>query len=1025
MSEAIARIAARRPVAVTVFAAAIVVLGWVSWRGLPLDLLPDVESPTILVSVAAGERPAVEMERLYGERIEQLLFTVRGLRAIDQIARSGELITRVTFDWDADIDLALVDVNKAVAPIAADTGVDEVRVRRFDPRQLPVLVLGLVPADGRPMDLAELRRVAERQIAPNLEQLRGVAEVRVTGGREKQVEVRLDRTRLDAYGLTINDVRNRVSATNVDVNAGTLVQGDRVFLVRGLSRFTGPDDVAATVVRYEGTGTDGVTPIHVSDLGDVVLADAEVTHVVRVDGIEGVGLSVYKEAGANTVAVSRVVRDAFERLSADLPGIEIRTVTDEAALIEDAIADVESAALYGIGLAVLVLLVFLRSPAPIVIVAAAIPVSLLATVFAMSFAGHSLNLMTLGGLALGAGMLVDNAIVVMESIFRRRSEGDAPIDAAAKGTGLVAGAIIASTLTTCVVFLPVVLIEGMAARLIGGIAFTVVLSLLASLLVAMWLIPALAAWLLPRERTHDVDPGNARMEALAYRLMARPFVVVLVAAVLCTVAVASLSRLGTELLPPADPRQFSVRIVGPPGQRVESTVETVAVIEEAIAAAAGDDLRALLSEVGRLPNDDRLIREQQTEENTAELRIRLGAGGQGGTAVVQKAVPIVASLHGVEASWEVGSTALSRALGTAGPPVVVEISGDSIDDLRLGADRVLERLAERPELWNVQSSFEGAPPEMRIMLKRVIADGLGVDLDTVGAVIETALDGLRATTLTMGDEERDVVLRLPTADPEALLALPLQTSDGRRLTVGDVARLEEVEGAREIFRRDQRRIARVTARIAPDVSAPQAREAALAAVAAADLPPGLTADLAGEERERERTTDELRWAAVLALLLVFMVLAGTFESLLHPITVLAAIPLSLIGVAAALAPGGQPIGVMSMLGFIVLAGIAVNDSILLADAARRMIDDGVERRRALARAASLRLRPIIMTTATTVFALVPLAIGSGEAAQLRSPLALTVIGGLVGSTLGSLLVIPSLYLVLDRIRFRPAANASG
>jgi len=1023
MFEALARIAVRRPVAVTVLAAAIVVLGWVSWRGLPLDLLPDIESPTVLVSVSAGERPAIEMERLYGERIEQLLFTVRGLRAIEQIARSGELITRVTFDWDADVDLALVDVNKAVAPIAADTDVDDVRVRRFDPRQLPVLVLGLVAADARGIDLAELRRIADRQIAPALEQLRGVAEVRVTGGREKQVEVRLDRTRLDAYGLTIDEVRSRISATNVDVNAGTLAQGDRVYLVRGLSRFTGPEDVAATVVRYEETATRTAAPIHVADLGEVVLADAEVTHVVRVDGVEGVGLSIYKEAGANTVAVSRVVRAALERAAADLPGVELRTVADEAALIEDAIADVESAALLGIALAVAVLLVFLRSPGPIVIVAAAIPVSLLATVFAMGFAGHSLNLMTLGGLALGAGMLVDNSIVVIESIFRRRAQGESPAEAAVKGTGIVAGAIVASTLTTCVVFLPVVLIEGMAARLVGGIAFTVVLSLLASLAVAMWVIPALAAWLLPRERTRDVDPGNSRVEAIVYALTGRPWTVVLVAAVLCAAAAGSLLRLGTELLPPADPRQFSVRLVGPPGQRVESTAETVAVVEAVLAEAAGADLRAMLAEVGRLPNDDRLIREQQTEENTAELRLLLAAGGQGGGAVVQKAVPVVSALHGIEASWEVGSTALSRALGTAGPPIVVELAGDAIDDLRRGADFVRARLAERPELWNVQTSFEGAPPELRITLKRALADGLGVDLDTVGAVLATSLDGLRATTLTMGDEERDVVLRLPAVDPDALLALPLRTRDGYRLTVGDVAALDEVDGAREIFRRDQRRIARVTARIAPGVPAPDARAAALDAVAEADLPPGLTAELAGEELERERITRELRWAALLAVLLVFMVLAGTFESLLHPITVLTAIPLGLIGVACVLVPAGAPIGVMSMLGLIVLAGVAVNDAILLAEAARRQIADGLERRRALARAASIRLRPIIMTTATTVLALVPLAVGTGEAAALRAPFALTVIGGLVASTAGSLLVIPSVYLVLDRIGFRSRASA--
>jgi hydrophobic/amphiphilic exporter-1 (mainly G- bacteria), HAE1 family len=461
-----------------------------------------------------------------------------------------------------------------------------------------------------------------------------------------------------------------------------------------------------------------------------------------------------------------------------------------------------------------------------------------------------------------------------------------------------------------------------------------------------------------------------------------------------------------------------VRVVGPPGQRVESTGESVAVIESVLRQEAGPDLRAMLSEVGRLPNDDHLIREEQTEENTAELRLLLAAGGVSGGEVVRRAAPLVSTLHRLQVSWEVGSSALARALGTAGPPIVVEIAGDSIEDLRRGAERVRASLARRPELWNVHSSFEGGPPEMRIQLKRAVADGLGVDLPTIGAVVESSLDGLRATTLTMGDEERDVVLKLPRTDPKALLELPFQTSTGRRITIGEVADLVEAEGAKEIFRRDQRRIAQVTARIAPGVSAPAARASALAAMAAANVPQGLRVSLAGEETERERTTGELRWAGLLALLLVFMVLAGSFESLLLPITILSAIPLSLIGVALVLVPMHKPLGIMSMLGLITLAGVAVNDAILLAQAARKLIEAGVERRRALARAASLRLRPIIMTTTTTVLALAPLAVGVGEAAELRSPLALTVISGLVASLFSSLLVIPCLYVVLDEIRSR-------
>jgi HAE1 family hydrophobic/amphiphilic exporter-1 len=1010
----VARLATQRPVAVTVLAVAVALLGWIAWRGLPLDLFPDIESPTVLVSVTSGDRPPIEMERLYGEQVEQRLFTVRGIRAIDQVARTGSLVARVTFHWHADLDMALVDVQKAVSPIAADQDVDDVRVRRFDPRQLPILTLGLVAPDARP-DLAELRRISRRQVAPALEQLEGVAEVRVTGGRDREVRVEVDPYLMEAHGITMAGLEARITATNLDINAGTLEDGNRVYLVRGLSRFSAPGDVAEVVVRYSRDEAGAVRPVTVADVAEVRMADREVTDLVLVDGAEGVGLQVYKEAGTNTVTVSRQVREALATLHDDLPGVDVLVVSDEAALVEDAIRDVEGAAVVGIGLAVAVLALFLRSPGPTVVVAAAVPVSLLGTVFAMHVGGHSLNLMTLGGLALGAGMLVDNAIVVVESIFRRRAAGDAPGEAAARGTALVAGAIASSTLTTCVVFLPVLFVRGLAARLVSGLSFTVAVSLLVSLAVAVLLIPALSRWFLPRREVRAVDPGSSRVEAVVARLLRRPVLIVAVATACVVVALSALARLGTELLPPADPRQFAVRLVGPPGTRVESTARMAETVEGILRSAAGDDVRAVLAEVGRIPEDDRLIREEQTEENTARLRVRLRADGPTAGQVVAAAAAAVDRLDQVEVSWEVGTSALARALGTGGPPVAVQISGRSLVDLRRGAEAVQRALAARPELWNVRSSFEGGPPELHVVLERAVADGLGVDLETVVGVLEAALDGRTVTAMTTGDEEYDVVLHLPPVRGRDLERLVFTTAEGRRLAVGDVARLAAAEGAREIFRRDQRRVALVTARIAPGTEYPRAMAAATDAVDGADLVPGLRARLVGEEEERERTFTELRWAGLLALLLVFMVLAGTFESLLHPITVLAAVPLASVGVAAALVPAGRPVGVMAMLGLIVLAGVAVNDAILLVATARRLIAGGMERTAALARAAALRLRPIVMTTATTVLALLPLAIGGGEAAQLRTPLALTVIGGIVASTLASLFVIPCLYLALDRL----------
>ena len=1049
-----ARLAARRPVAVTVTALAFALVGWMSWRELPIDLLPDLRSPTIVVAVRSGDRPPTEMERLYGEQVEQRLFTVRGIREVQQVARTGRLIATVRFDWEADMDLALIEVQKAINPVAADPEVDEVLVRQLDPRQSPVMTLGLASEQGGP-DLAELRRLARRQVAPAMEQLADGAEVRVLGGRDLEVRVRVDRYRLQAFGVTLGQLEQRLVAENVDIDAGTLEDRGQVLLVRGISRFRNPRDVERVVIRYRtqagSSGQEVRQPIRVADVAEVEVVHGEIDHLVRVNGQEGVGLQVFKEAGANTVEVSRTVRAALENLELDLPRVQVSMVNDDAALVEDAMADLQSAALVGIALAVVVLALFLRSLGPTVVVASAVPVSLFVALFAMRLWDHSLNIITLAGLALGAGMLVDNAIVVVESIHRRHRPGASAADSAARGTGEVAGAIAASTLTTCVVFLPVLFVQGLAARLIEGIAFTVTASLVASLAVAMMLIPALSRWFLPRAKpaagvaeaapaadatlATDPDDGEARplgwafgaLERFVLFLLRLRWLVVGAAVLAAAAAVNVLLGLGSELLPPADPRQFSVRMVGPPGQRVEATAAAVSTLEEAVRQAAGEHLEAIQAEVGRLPEDDRLVTTELTEENTARLLVRLSAEGPTGSQLVGALSPNFTDLPDTQIEWEVGTSALAEALGSSGPPIVVEIAGQSLVDLRAAATSLRDALATRGELWNVRSSFEGGPPELRIELDRAMADGLGVDLETIARVLQSALDGRRVTLLSVGDEERHVVLSLPQPRPEELAGLRFTSSAGADLVLGQVARFVPTEGAREVFRRDQRRVAQVTARIAEGSDYPRAIAAANDAISATELPPGLIVRLAGEEEERLRATSELRLAGILAIVLVLMVLAGTFESLLQPLTVLFSIPLALLGVACTLGPMGRPVGVMALLGLIVLAGVAVNDAVLLIATARRLMAAGIERRAALARAAAIRLRPILMTTLTTVLVLLPLAVGAGEAAELRSPMAYTIIGGIVTSTVGSLLVLPCLYLILDSLRLtrrrRPTADA--
>lgn len=997
---------------------AIALVGWLAYQQLPVDLLPDLHSPTVAISIRSGDRPPTEMERIYGEQLEQRLFTVRGIREISQVGRTGKLVATVVFDWDTNLDLGVVDVQKAVGPMASDPAVDEVLVRRFDPRQAPVLRFGLSALSGQP-DLSELRRLARRQVAPGLEQLPGVAEVRITGGREKEVRVLLDRYRMEAFGITLAAIEGRLIEENVDISAGTLEEGAEVLLVRSVSRFRTLDDVRRVIVAYVSRSDGTRQAVRVSDIGTVALVDREIDHLVRVNSIEGVGLAVYKEAGANTVEVSRTVRDAVAGLAQDLPNVTLTEVSDDASIVVAALADLQTAAGVGILLAIVVLALFLRSIGATLVVSAAVPVSILAALFLMRFGSQSLNVITLGGLALGAGMLVDNAIVVVESIYRRLTEGDTRAEAAATGTGQVAGAITASTLTTCVVFLPVLFVEGLAARLIEGIAFTVVASLLASLAVAMFLIPALARWFMPETIAAErIDAGlqiQTRFGHFARRLLDRPVTVVFSGIVMAGVSCWQLLGLGTELLPSADPRQFSIRIVGPPGQRVESTARVVEGVESLINQFGEDSVAAILSEVGRLPEDSRMVRTEMTEEHTARLTVRVAESGPTGRQFAAQLEPILEQLESTDVDWEVGSSAVASALGTSGPPVAVEISGQALVDLRRYADIVKTKLAGLSELWNVRSSFEGGPPELRIELDRAMADGLGVDLATISRVLQASLDGRDVTMLSTGDEERPVTLRLGTTSRDDIGSVIFQTSSGRKVAISEVARFVEVEGAREIFRQDQRRTALVTAQIADGSNHPNAVRAVNDALADISLPAGLQIRLRGEEAERARTFAELQLAAVLALVLVFMVLAGSFESLIHPLTVLAAIPLGLIGVAVALVPTGQPVGVMAMLGLIVLAGVAVNDAVLLLATARRLMGEGRSRTDALAEAAGIRLRPIIMTTLTTVLVLLPLAFGAGEGAELRIPMAITIIGGITASTLGSLFVLPSLYLLLDRL----------
>lgn len=1021
--ESCAGVAVRRPIAVCATAVAVALVGIFSLSELPIDLLPDIKTPSVVVAVNAGDRPPEEMQRLYGERLENLVLSVSGVRSVEQVARTGRLVATVHLDWESDLDNAVIDIGSALSSLSSDQQVDYVTIRRFDPSQEPILTLGMLAKEEGNPDLIGLRQIARRQIATALETLPGVAEVRVVGGRKREISVHFDEFRAAEFGVTLGQLESRIRSENQEFSPGVIEDQGQIFTIRGRTRYEDINDIENVVVLFlTPQGGGARIPVRVRDVADVIESEQEHDHVVLVNGREGVGLSVYKEAGANTVTVSNTIKEALAGAVEDLPGVDVHEISDNATLVVEALDDLRLAAGMGIALAILVLAVFLRSIGATFIVSAAVPVSILAAIFCMSFSDHSLNIITLGGLALGAGMLVDNAIVVVESMYRRIRLGDTPAEAAKKGTGLVAGAITASTLTTCVVFIPVFFVEGLAARLIDGIAFTVVISLVASLLVAIFLIPALGRWFLSPAKLDDhgvVVPERVPLSRRAVEKIVRgflrvPFLIVLLSAGIVSGAVWQLLKLGTELLPPSDPKQFSIRYIGQSGQRVEATTNVISGLESSIRESVPEFVAATLAEVGRLPDDERTIRREAAEENTARLTVRITDESPPVNAYANALRDDLDQIPNAEVEWELNRSALSEVLDSGDAPVVVEIAGSTLFDIREVTQSVQAKMLELDELWNVRSSFEGGPPELRVKLNRSMADALQIRVQTVADVIQASLEGQEITRLAVGDEEYAIMLQIDKPTREELKNVTFTTSTGVKVTIGEVTEFVETTGAREILRKNQRLTSQITALVNDEYTLPQAIAAVDGILKQQPLTLGMTAQLGGAEQERAATFNELQLAAILAFILVLMVLAGTFESLLQPITILYAIPLALVGVAVALVPLGNPLGVMSMLGLIVLSGVAVNDAVLLIVTAKQLMQDGKDRVTALSEAAGIRLRPITMTTLTTALALTPLLFGGGEGAVLRQPMALTIIGGLVASTIGSLFILPCLYLTFDK-----------
>ncbi len=1076
----------RRPVAVLTAFLALTVFGALSFGKLPVDLLPDLAYPTLTIQTAYPDAAPVSVERFVTRPVEEAVGVIPGVLDMRSVSRAGISEVVLEFDWDTEMDFVVLDVREKLGLVELPREAELPRVLRYDPSLDPIIRL----AYSGPLELDELRQIAERVLKRRFEAVRGVAAARVRGGLDPEITVEVDEERLASLGLTLGDVASALEAENINRPGGTLKDWGAVYLVRTLHEFEDLEQIRRTVIRDTPKGR-----LRVEDVAEVRRGAKDRVEITRAAGEETVEIALHREGSANTLAVADGIREELASVRGELAeGTHLTVLSDQSTYIARAVDEVRSAALLGGLLAILVLYFFLRDLPSTAIIALSIPVSIITIFLPLLRLGVSLNVMSLGGLALGVGMLVDNSIVVLEAIDRRRSAGLDRAEAAARGASDVAGAVTAATATTVSVFLPIVFVKGVAGQLFYDLAVTVCLSLVASLFVSLTLIPSLAglgfqALKVPGRATlfdwskspqpesvgaQAARPGRLKrivlfcrrmlslairglleglwwlltpiwwiavtlalgawkLFSLAFRFVTWPLAkgyetlesvypgalrfalrlrgpLVGLAFLLFVGALFVVPRLGTQLVPDLSQEEFAFRLRLPEGTPLASTAETVAGVEEQLLASGR--FARVFSVTGALPST--ASGRQTLGENLAQIDVVLPDGSD--TETEADAVAFFRRTLALYAHVE--PELVRPSVLALRPPIEVFVFADDLALLDRLAQRVAGGLAAMSGLRDVATTSEPGSPEVRIALDRERAATLGLDAETISRALRRQIRGEVVGQFREEEERLDIRLRASQPARERatkIASLRVRGGAGQALPVSALAEVKIDRGPAAIHRDGGARVARVLARtsggdLGTVVADVNQRLRELGDVEGAHI------ELAGQNRELEASLRSLQLALALAVFLVYVVMAMQFESLRYPFVILISVPLGAIGVVAALLLTGTAVSVLVLIGVVMLAGIVVNNAIVLVDAVGRRRREGEALEDALLAAGKERLRPILMTTATTVLALLPLAFGIGAGGELRAPMAVAVIGGLSVATLLTLLVVPAVYRLLTRAK---------
>lgn len=1072
-------IAIKRPVTVWMFTFAVMLFGLVGLSRLAVNLLPELSYPTLTVRTNyVGAAPA-EIEQLITKPIEEAVGVVKGLRKISSISKAGQSDVLLEFEWDVAMDITSLEVREKLDLIRLPLDVKKPLILKFNPSLDPIIRLGLQTSDNSILGLTKLRTFAEYDVKRQLESLLGVASVKLGGGLEQEYQVVIDQHKLAQLNLNSQAIINRINAENINVSAGKLIDGNTQYLVRTLNQFSNISDIGELVVYRENERV-----VKLNDIATILDGYKERTDVTRINAQEAVELAIYKEGDANTVKVAGLIKKKLAAIN-ELLGerYQLTVVYDQSTFISNAISEVKSAAIIGGILAMFILFLFLRSIKPTLIISLSIPISVIAT-FNMMYANDiSLNIMSLGGIALATGLLVDNAIVVLENIARYKEQGLSVIDAASKGTKEVSGAIIASTLTTLAVFVPLIFVEGVAGQLFADQAMTVAFALIASLFVALTLIPMLASrqankalistsqeakqahtsfkqfkWykkiaylsLLPFKVLFILLPlsllrllllifhGLARLSAAvmkpitagfnkSFTLLAAGYSKLLslamhnclstlfISALFAGSAVFVAPKIGVELLPSLSQGEFYLDVELAPGTPLAVTDTTI----NQIAKKLQQDTR--VKSTYSLTGQGSLMSSSADKGGEHQARLQVMLNSRDDEQQVMDDIRLFTQRL-------IGATTQMNQpeLFTFSKPISIELASYDLEQLSLYAKQLTQLMEKSTVFVDVANSQRQGQPELAIHFNHQKIAQLGLNTADIARLVAVNVGGNIASKYTLLDRKIDILVRSDKKQRDSvadLKELVVNPNDNFPVTLDSISDIVETVGPAQINRINQQRVAVISANITSgDQKAALANAEQL--IEQLKLPLNVVPSFGGQSEEMQQSFKSMLLALGLAIFLVYLVMASQFESLLQPLLILFSVPLAAVGSVYGLYFMGSTISVIVFIGLIMLAGIVVNNAIVLVDRINQLRSQGLEKHAAIVAAAKSRLRPIIMTTLTTALGLLPMAFGLGEGAELRTPMAITVISGLLCSTLLTLIILPVLYQVFDRKRVIPDAQAN-